>query len=170
MPDSVDRQTFRSVMGSFVSGVSVVTTLDSEGPKGFTCSAVCSVSATPPTLLSGVSNRSGTLRTILETRRFAVNFLSEQGESISNLFASDSRTKFAALGWEPGKVTGMPLLEPKVAHAECLLTQSVTSGDHTLIVGRIVGGGIEGERRPLAFWRGDYGQLLRLGPSHTEES
>ncbi|MGW6056102.1 flavin reductase family protein [Streptomyces sp. NPDC055189] len=169
-PESIDRQTFRSLMGSLASGVSVVTTLDGSGPKGFTCSAVCSVSASPPMLLSGVSNRSGTLRTIIETGRFAVNFLGEQGRNVSNLFASDSRTKFDELGWEPGKVTGMPLLEPTVAHAECVLAQSVLVGDHTLLVGRIVGGGTEQERRPLAYWRGDYAQLLRPGLSRTEES
>jgi flavin reductase (NADH) len=168
--DSVDRQTFRSLLGSLAGGVSVVTALDDAGPKGFTCSAVCSVSATPPMLLSGVSNRSGTLRTILETGRFAVNLLGEQGRSVSDLFASDCRTKFDDLGWEPGKVTGMPLLEPTVAHAECVLAQSVVAGDHTLLVGRIVGGGIEQERLPLAYWRGDYRRLLRHEPSPTEES
>ncbi|MGV9894156.1 flavin reductase family protein [Streptomyces tendae] len=167
---SVDRQTFRSLLGSLAGGVSVITALDDTGPKGFTCSAVCSVSAAPPLLLSGISNRSGTLRTILETGRFGVNLLSEQGRSMSDLFASDCGTKFDGIGWEPGKVTGIPLLEPTVAHAECVLTQSVVAGDHTLVVGRIVGGGIEQERLPLAYWRGDYRRLLRHEPSRTEES
>ncbi|AXK31824.1 flavin reductase [Streptomyces armeniacus] len=167
---SVGPQTFRSLMGSLASGVSVVTTLDGMGPRGFTCSAVCSVSATPPLLLSGVNNRSGTLRVILDTGRFAVNFLSEQGAGVSSLFASDSSTKFDDIGWEPGKVTGMPLLEPTVAHAECVVAESVGIGDHTLLIGRIVGGGTEQERLPLSYWRGDYGRLLRHELSRTEES
>ncbi|MEU9337997.1 flavin reductase family protein [Streptomyces sp. NPDC048290] len=167
---SVDRETFRSLLGSLASGVSVITVLDGSGPKGFTCSAVCSVSAAPPMLLTGVSNRSGTLRVIKETGRFAVNFLSEHGQSLSALFASDCGTKFDGIRWEPGKVTGMPLLEPTVAHAECVLAQSVVAGDHTLIVGRIVGGGMEQQRLPLAYWRGDYRRLLGPEPSRAEES
>lgn len=158
---SVDRGVFRGVMGSLASGVSVVTTLDEEGtPRGFTCSAVCSVSAEPPLLLAGVANNSGTLRAVRDGGRFAVNVLGSQGQEVSNLFASDSRSKFDRVRWEGGEVTGMPLLRVTVAHAECVLDEAVTAGDHTLLIGRIVGGGCEQGRPPLTYWRGGYGRLL----------
>ncbi|MDT0441055.1 flavin reductase family protein [Streptomyces johnsoniae] len=160
-PQSVDRDTFRALMGSVASGVSVVTTLDGQGePWGFTCSALCSVSADPPLLLAGVSNRSGTLTAVQDGGRFAVNVLDSQSRDVSDLFASDTRKKFTRVSWEPGEVTGMPLLRLTVAHVECVLDKVVDVGDHSLMIGRIVGGGRETGRLPLTYWRGAYGRLL----------
>lgn len=161
LPD-VDLQTFRLVMGSFVSGVSLVTTMDSEDrPRGLTCSAVCSVSVDPPLLLASVANRSGTLGAALETGRFAVNFLGSQAQSTSQLFASGATDKFERVRWARGAATGMPLLHGTVAHAECEIHQAVRAGDHTLLIGRMVSGGTAQQRMPLTYWRGGYAKLLR---------
>lgn len=165
-PPSVDRDTFRALMGSLASGVSVVTTRAPDGePRGFTCSAVCSVSADPPLLLVGVDSRSGTLRAVLDSRRFAVNILNAGGEADSTLFASRTTGKFARTRWHEGAVTGMPLLSSTVAHAECALHSAVEAGDHTLLLGRIVGGASEQAEQPLAYWRGGYARLLRAEPA-----
>ncbi|MTE21408.1 flavin reductase [Streptomyces sp. TRM43335] len=158
---SVDPQTFRKVMGSFASGVTIVTTCDAEGrPRGFTCSAFCSVSADPPLLTSGVSSHSSTLRAIRECGRFAVNVLDSRGREVSQLFASRAVDKFARVRWRPGEASGMPLLHNTVAHAECELHEAVPAGDHTLLLGRVIGGGAEQDRLPLAYWRGGYARLL----------
>ncbi|GAB2631126.1 hypothetical protein GCM10027168_73140 [Streptomyces capparidis] len=163
---SVDLQTFRFVMGSFASGVSVVTTMDEQDrPRGLTCSAICSVSADPPLLLSSVDNRSGTLTAILATGRFAVNILGSQGQAVSQLFASGAEDKFERVRWEPGRFTGSPLFGVTVAHAECELFNAVEAGDHTLLIGRVVSGASEQDRTPLAYWRGSYGRVLQeTGP------
>lgn len=159
---SVDMQTFRFVMGSFASGVTVVTTVDEHGrPRGLTCSAVCSVSLDPPLLAVGVSNRSGTLAAIATNGYFGVNILSIQGRSVSQLFASGAGDKFERVRWEPGEVAGMPLFAATVAHAECEVQQTVLAGDHTLLVGRVVGGGWKDDRAPLAYCRGGYARLLK---------
>jgi flavin reductase (DIM6/NTAB) family NADH-FMN oxidoreductase RutF len=166
----VDRRTFRALLGSLVTAVSVVTTLGPDGrPRGFTCSSVCSVSADPPMLLAGVSSVSGTLEAIRHGRRFVVNMLSSQGRHLSDLFASDSGSKFARVCWEPGKHTGMPVLEATVAHTECVLERTVEAGDHHLVLGRVVGGTAETERTPLAYWRGSYGQLVHTARRSREE-
>ncbi|WP_433325176.1 flavin reductase family protein [Spirillospora sp. CA-294931] len=160
---SVDSVTFRRVMGSFASGVSVVTTLDDSGePRGFTCSALCSVSSSPPLLLSCVNTVSSTMREIFDRGHFAVNILGVRGQEISQLFASrGTEGKFDRVGWSLGRVTGMPLLQATVAHAECELSGAVEAGDHTMLLGRIVGGDAFPERSPLTYWRGDYARLHR---------
>ncbi|TMR02589.1 flavin reductase family protein [Actinomadura soli] len=160
---SVDVTTFRKVMGSFASGVSVVTTLDEDGvPRGFTCSALCSVSSSPPLLLSCANSVSSTMRAILDRGRFAVNILGSRGTEISRLFASRGTDgKFERIGWDAGVVTGMPLLRATVAHAECELSGTVEAGDHTMLLGRIVGGDAFPERAPLTYWRGGYATLHR---------
>ncbi|MFI6291658.1 flavin reductase family protein [Nonomuraea sp. NPDC050790] len=160
-PPSVDRDTFRTVMGSFASGVCVVTTTDAAGlPKGFTCSAVCSVSADPPLLLAAVSNRSSSLVAAVERGRFAVNMLNHDARRVSQVFASLVKDKFERVRWDRGRVSGMPVLVDVVAYAECELDQSVPAGDHTLLVGRLIGGGLGPERRPLTYWRGAYVEVL----------
>ncbi len=158
---SVDIQLFRTVMASLASGVSIVTTLDkADEPRGLTCSAVCSVSVDPPLLLARVSNRSGTLRAVLDRAQFSVNILGSQGQMASQLFASGAQDKFERVRWTAGPVTGTPLLAVTVGHAECELHDAVEAGDHTLLIGRVVGGGSAEERFPLTYWRGSYARLL----------
>ncbi|MCZ7416217.1 MULTISPECIES: flavin reductase family protein [unclassified Streptomyces] len=157
---SVDLQTFRQVMASFASGITVVTTTDAEDvPRGLTCSAFCSVSVDPPLLLNSVASRSGSLKAILERGRFAVNILSSDDEKASNVFASGAPDKFDQVAWEPGPTTGMPLLRGTVAHAECELDNSVVAGDHTLLLGRVVAGAAGLDKLPLTYWRSDYAKL-----------
>jgi flavin reductase (DIM6/NTAB) family NADH-FMN oxidoreductase RutF len=154
--DGVGFDAFRAIMGSFASGISVVTSLDESGqPCGMTCSAVCSVSASPPLLLSCVKVPSATLRAIEASGQFAVNFLDSSAWEISDLFASRTSDKFGGIGWRRG-ACGMPLLDCTIAHAECLVHDVMAAGDHVIVVGRIVGGEAAADRLPLGYWRGSY--------------
>lgn len=150
-------------MGSLASGVSVVTALDGSGqPHGLTSSSVCSVSKDPPLLLFCVRQPSSTLDAIRETRGFAVNILDADGHELSELFASFNDDKFASVAWRPGDVAGLPLLEPTVAFAECAVHDLIAAGDHTIVLGRLVGGGTAPDRFPLGYWRGRYVRVFRL--------
>ncbi|HET8683504.1 MAG TPA: flavin reductase family protein [Micromonosporaceae bacterium] len=160
---SVDFDAFRTIMGSFASGVSVVTTLgDDEAPRGMTCSAVCSVSADPPLLLSCVKPPSSTLNAIRTRGLFAVNFLDADGRELSDLFASQTPDKFAQVGWRPGATAGMPVLGPTLAYAECTVHNMFDAGDHVVVIGRIIGGQVAADRFPLAYWRGRYVRVFRV--------
>lgn len=160
---SVDLQTFRLMMASFPSGVTVVTTTDEKDePRGLTCSAFCSVSVDPPLLLSSVASRSGTLAALLERGRFAVNILDSQGQAVSQLFASGAADKFDRVRWEPGATSGMPLLRGSLARIECEVHQTTVAGDHTLVIGRVIGGSFDQDKLPVTYWRGDYARLLRF--------
>ncbi|MBV2156568.1 flavin reductase family protein [Kitasatospora sp. SUK 42] len=157
-------ESFREIMGSFASGVSVVTTLTADGePYGLTCSAVCSVSADPPLLLSCVRTPSSTLDAIRAGGHFAVNFLDAQAREVSQLFAGPGQDKFHQVDWHPGKATGMPVLERTLAHAECEVHRLVDAGDHVIVLGRLIGGDVEESRFPLGYWRGGYVQMFRMG-------
>ncbi|GAA1375919.1 hypothetical protein GCM10009612_73340 [Streptomyces beijiangensis] len=154
---------FRGIMGSFASGISVVTTLDDDDrPHGLTCSAVCSVSADPPLLLSCVKTPSSTLDTLRKRGRFAVNFLDSQAREVSDLFASRSQDKFTGVQWRPGQAAGMPVLDRTLAHAECEVHDVINAGDHAIVLGRMVGGGADASRFPLGYWRGSYVRLFRM--------
>lgn len=157
---------FRAIMGSFASGISVVTTLGEDGqPHGLTCSAVCSVSADPPLLLSCVKTPSSTLDAIRARGTFAVNFLDVQAREVSDLFASRTEDKFAEVKWDPGEATGTPILDRTLAHAECRVHAINDAGDHVILIGKLIGGGVDTERYPLGYWRGSYVRLFRTGPA-----
>jgi flavin reductase (NADH) len=162
-PPGIDLESFRAIMGSLASGVSIISSLGStEAPLGMTCSAVCSVSADPPLLLSCVRTPSVTLDAIQACRRFTVNFLDITGRDLSELFASHAPDKFAKVPWRPSVLVGMPVIEQSIAVAECLLRETFRAGDHMIVLGRIVGGEVAPDRFPLAYWRGNYVRVLRM--------
>ncbi|MFI7601281.1 flavin reductase family protein [Actinoplanes sp. NPDC049681] len=164
--EALSYEDFRAVMGSFASGVSVVTTIDEDGtPYGLTCSAVCSVSAGPPLLLCCVRTPSRTLNTLRRCGRFAVNFLDAQARELSDLFAGRTTDKFALADWAPGPTLGMPVLARTVAHTECEVHEAVDAGDHMVVLGRMRSGRANTGRFPLGYWRGSYVGLFRMTAS-----
>ena len=119
----IDRQTFFDVMASFPSGVAIVTTTTGDGtPRGLTTTAVCSVSADPPTVLVSVDLGSRTLDALRERKAFAVNFIGAGRSDLCLLFASKERDKFERVTWESG-ASGLPLL-----HEDALAWATSTMG------------------------------------------
>ncbi len=165
---SVTSEQFREIFGSFPTAVSIITAMDSEGePRGFTCNAVCAVSAGPPLLLIGVSKTSQTLPAILSSQSFVVNFLASPGVEASNIFAGKSQDKFSCVQWRPSAIAnGAPVLSDiALAYAECRIENTVDAGDHLLVVARVDGGSTF-PRDPLLYCRGDYSvssQLVAAG-------
>src|SRR4029450_8412161 len=127
---SIDRQSFFDVMASFPSGVAIVTTVTEDGiPRGLTTTAVCSVSADPPTILVCVDLASRTLEALRVRRRFVVNFIGAGRSELCLLFASKAEDKFAAVAWEP-TWSGLPLLEEDaLAWAECSTVHELVGGE-----------------------------------------
>jgi flavin reductase (DIM6/NTAB) family NADH-FMN oxidoreductase RutF len=158
-PMSVTRDTFFSIMGSFPSGVTVVTTIGPDAlPAGLTSSAMCSVSAEPPLLLISVAKSSRTLPVLRLAGRFAVNVLHEDAVETSACFASRDRDKFRNVTWRLS-ARALPILHrDAIAYAECELEQEVEAGDHVLLLGHVLDGGVaDPNLRPLVYFRRSYG-------------
>lgn len=158
---AVPRETFRQVMKVFPSAVSVVTALDRQGlPRGLTCSAVCSLSMDPPTVLICVNQRSGSLSAIRDSGGFTVNLLRCGRHHVSDLFASDSPDKFSALTWRPGTVSGLPwLFNDSLACLDGRLVAEVVVGSHAILVGLVTDGQVNPhEDGPLVYWHQRYGR------------
>ena len=156
---TIDRQSFFDVMASFPSGVAIVTTLTEDGvPRGLTTTAVCSVSAEPPTILVCVDLASRTLAALRASRRFVVNFMGDGRSELCLLFASKTEDKFAHVTWRPAD-SGMPLLADDVlAWADCATEHELEVGDHVLLVARVETGGVQPELEPpLMYYRRSWG-------------
>jgi flavin reductase (DIM6/NTAB) family NADH-FMN oxidoreductase RutF len=151
----VGPERFRSVMGHFATGVTVVTAGTREGPVGMTANAVCSLSLEPLLLLVAFDNESRTLPVVRETGRFGVNILAAGQEDLARLFASktDEQRKFA--GVPHTMHDGIPVIDGALAWIGCRLERLIEAGDHTIGIGAVEAAEA-GRGDPLLWFRGSY--------------
>jgi 3-hydroxy-9,10-secoandrosta-1,3,5(10)-triene-9,17-dione monooxygenase reductase component len=150
-------QRFRTAIGHFATGVTVVTGVDDEGPVGMTANAVCSLSLDPPLLLVCFERQARTLPVVQATRRFGVNVLRYDQAELARLFASkgDERRKFDAVAHELRD--GVPVIAGALAWVICDLVESHSGGDHTIAVGAVTSMGHDKDDvEPLVWYRGGY--------------
>lgn len=131
---------YRGLMSAFPSGVVVLTTQSSDGtPCGMTCSALSSVTATPPTLLVCLRSNGLTLAAVRRHGAFAVNLLHERGREAADIFASPVPDRFERVRWLPAQRSGLPwLVDDAFALAECVVTGGLSIGDHTVVLGEVM--------------------------------
>jgi flavin reductase (DIM6/NTAB) family NADH-FMN oxidoreductase RutF len=149
---------FRKVLSHFASGVTVITTCESDGrPTGLTASAFTSVSLDPPLILVCVAHKSQSYPALRERGRFAVNFLRTGQEDISRRFATSGLDKFDGV---PHRISalGLPVLTEALAHVECVTVSQHVEGDHTVFIGRVEDSGTT-DSMPLLYFRGKYDRL-----------
>jgi 3-hydroxy-9,10-secoandrosta-1,3,5(10)-triene-9,17-dione monooxygenase reductase component len=165
--DSIEVATadFRTVMGQFATGVTVVTALDGDRPQGITVNALASVSLDPPLVMIALDRKRFIIPTIEATRRYAVNVLDEDQQWLSDCFAganvTPNRDAFCGAAWHPGS-TGLPLLDGAIASLECEVVERFAVGDHFLYVGRVESLGLERpDAPPLLYHRRRYLRIER---------
>jgi len=155
----LDSWDFRQAVGSFTTGVTVVTTCDDAGVRyGLTANSFASVSLEPPLVLFCVDRQAPSLTGLHRSRHFAINVLASDQEEIAKRFARRADDKFAGLNWRVG-ILGAPLLDRSIAHIECTFEHSHPSGDHEIIIGRVHRVRVyAGE--PLVFHRSRFGTVV----------
>lgn len=164
MPGSVDPSTYRKALGSFVTGVTVVTTLVGDAPAGTTVSAFSALSLSPPLILVSLSRKSETLAHIKRTGFFAVNILSDGQADIATRFATNAGLgKFDGLDYGHGQ-NGAPVFADAGATIECDLDDSFAGGDHEILIGLVRNATIEGGRAPLVYFRGKFEEIAAAVP------
>jgi flavin reductase (DIM6/NTAB) family NADH-FMN oxidoreductase RutF len=149
---------FRSALGSFATGVTVITTSGEDHAYGMTANAFSSVSLDPPLVLVCAKSGAEGSDHIERNAIFAVNILAADQEPLSRYFSSKDRPR----GRDAFKdvphttvVTGSPVLDGVVSYLDCRLHESRTAGDHEIFIGEVVA--LETfEREPLLFAGGTY--------------
>jgi 3-hydroxy-9,10-secoandrosta-1,3,5(10)-triene-9,17-dione monooxygenase reductase component len=154
-----DPERFRTVIGSFPTGVTVVTCHGPDGPAGLTTNAITSVSLDPVLMLVCFDNGSRTLTAVRDAGRFAINILRAGQEELARVFASKrvAREKFESVTHTVAH--GVPVLDGALAWLACDLVELRPAGDHTMGLGAVTGMDIDPEGRPLVFFRGAYTTL-----------
>ena len=158
---TLDPDSFRSVLGRFASGITVVTAVDGDGRDvGMTASAFCSVSLHPPLVQACVDRAASMFDALQHAEWFGVSVLAAEQEALSRRFASvDSSHRFDGIGYSRGE-SGVVLLDDALAHIECRVMSRYEAGDHMLFVGEVERA-MARDARPLLYYRGGYAQLER---------
>ena len=163
-PPRPDLDTMKQVNRQFVSGVTVVTAMDGEKPRGLAVNAFSSVSLDPPTVMVAVQRTSSTHECLFRAEHLAINILSTDQLDVVNPFATKVEDKFAGLDWEPGPF-GSPLMARSAAQMEVEIRERLQASTHTLFVCRVVHATVS-DRRPMVYSAGkffDSGALASLG-------
>lgn len=157
---SVSPDEFRSVLGRFPSGVTVVTTKgDDESDQGMTVSAFCSLSLDPPLVLICIEKTASVHEALTSAPGFVVNILSEKQEPIARRFSIVGIDRFEGIGFSRSG-SGIAVLDDALAVIECTRSALHDAGDHTIVVGEVEAGRAE-NGRPLLYYRGGYAELER---------
>jgi 3-hydroxy-9,10-secoandrosta-1,3,5(10)-triene-9,17-dione monooxygenase reductase component len=153
-----DPVTFRRVLGSFCSGITVVAALSPAGPLGLTCQSFASLSLDPPLILFSPARASRTWPKIRDIGRFCVSILGEEHQKISVQMSRSGTDKFAGVHWQRTPL-GAPRLAGAAAWLDCTLEAEHNGGDHTVVIAAVHHMAADPEISPLLFHRGRYAAL-----------
>lgn len=156
---AIDADEFRRALGSWPSGVTIVTSRAGDVIHGMTVSDFSGVSLEPPLAVVCASKSSVTTGVIMEGGCFGVNVLKQDQDVLSNRFASkkDEFKRFENVETFEA-VTGAPLLRDALVNLDCRLVASHDAGDHILCIGEIEEARVN-EGQPLLFFQGGYGRF-----------
>jgi flavin reductase (DIM6/NTAB) family NADH-FMN oxidoreductase RutF len=167
MEAGTDAQTFtgkdfRAALGSFATGVTVITTSGENHSYGMTANAFSSVSLDPPLVLVCAKSGAEGSDHIERNACFAVNILGVDHEPLSRYFSSKDRPRgrdaFRDVDHTVG-VTGSPILDGVAAYLDCHLHETHTAGDHEIFIGEVLALEVRPDVQPLLFHGGGYRYL-----------
>jgi flavin reductase (DIM6/NTAB) family NADH-FMN oxidoreductase RutF len=156
---AISPETFRSALGAYATGVTVVTAIGENGPSGATANAVTSLSLDPPMMLACLDRGSRTLTSVRAQGRFGVNALAAGQGVLAERFSGKEpeAAKWEGVPWTESE--GLPRLEGALMWVACELRDLIDGGDHLILTGNVLEADSR-EGQPLLFHRGGYRDLL----------
>ena len=133
---ALDARSFRRCLGTFATGVTVITAQSGDQRAGVTANSFSALSLNPPLILWCINRSARSFPVFRDATHFAVNVLAASQIEVSQCFASAEADRFARTQWRPG-ADGAPLLDGVVAHFECSTEAQYDGGDHTIVIGRV---------------------------------
>jgi flavin reductase (DIM6/NTAB) family NADH-FMN oxidoreductase RutF len=157
---SVDQ--FRAALGTFATGVTIVTARDAGGvPIGLTANSFNSVSLDPPLVLWSLSREAGSMPHFSRGSHYAINILAADQRDLAERFSRKEGDRFAGVAFREGSM-GAPILEGAAAVFECFNRSRYAEGDHVIFVGEVEHCERRAGAQPLIFHGGRYFTELPL--------
>jgi flavin reductase (DIM6/NTAB) family NADH-FMN oxidoreductase RutF len=157
----IDPNRFRSVMGSFATGVAVIATEWKGELFGATVNSLTSVSLAPCMLLFCMNDGSTTGAAIRNRNLFSVNVLGHHQSELPARFTKSDKNRFKDVAVD-FSADRLPLLRGAAAQLCCRVAAIHKGGDHDIILGEVLSGE-ELTCKPLVFHKGRYGSFHRAG-------
>lgn len=156
---SIDPRDFRNALGSYATGVTVITAATADGQQaGLTCNSFASVSLNPPLVLWSLVIYSPSMSIFQNASHFAVNLLGASQQALAMQFATRAEDKFAGVSWQPG-LGNAPVLADAVATFQCRSADRYYGGDHVIFLGAVEAYAYN-RAEPLLFARGNFGHFV----------
>lgn len=153
-PTQPELDLMKKVNRQFVTGVTVVTAMDDQVPRGLAVNAFSSISLDPPTVMVCVQRTSSTYDCLFRAQHLAINILSTDQLDVVNRFATKSEDKFAGLDWTPGPF-GSPLLGRSSAQMEVEIRERLQAKTHTVFICRVVHADVS-DRHAMVYSAGQF--------------
>lgn len=144
---------FRDAVGTFPTGVTVVTTHDAGEDFGLTVSAFCSLSLDPAMVMVAVASTSRTLAHLGVGAPIGVSVLSEGQLEVAQRFARSGGAKFEGVLVHRA-TDGVPLIDGASAWFYGQVAGVYLGGDHTILAINVQDLGHEDDARPMLYQRG----------------
>src|SRR5580692_8648967 len=160
-----DQRRFRDALGTFATGVTIVSTRLDDLAHGMTANGSMSVSPEPALVVVSIASGARMHDILLRAGRYGVSVLSREQEAVSRHFAGRPQGEIRLV-----ESSGVPLVEGAITHVVASVVDAHPAGDHTLFIGAV----LDFEHRagePLIFHSGAYRRLIAspLDPTRTEE-
>lgn len=153
-----EKKLLRRCLGSFATGVAIITTSFEQRHFGITVNSFSSVSLNPPVVQWSVGERSRCLEIFRRSNTFCINVLSDQQTEYSQVFASDRPDKFLDVRYKVG-LFDMPVFDGAIAHIYCRYRDALAVGDHTLFFADVMNFAAT-DGNPLIFYGSRYRELI----------
>lgn len=161
--DPVDPDHYRKAFGRWPTGVSVVTTRVGRVDHAMTVNSLTSISLDPILMMISVEREARFYDAVMEAGAWAVSLLPASARQHAVWLSTRGRPLHGQLDrvpHHPGEATGMAVLDDALAEFECRTTHTLDAGDHTIVVGQVVGMAISDDPQPaLTYFRGAFGSL-----------
>ncbi|GGX01116.1 flavin reductase family protein [Streptomyces lomondensis] len=157
-----DLDVMKQVNRQFVTGVTVVTAMDGQTPRGLAVNAFSSISLDPATVMVCVQRTSSTHACLFRADHLAINILSTDQLDVVRTFASKADDKFKDVAWESGPY-GSPLIARSSAQMETEIRERLQASTHTVFICRVVHAAVA-ERPPMVYSAGKFFDGGALAP------
>lgn len=153
---NIDPGALRDALGSFATGVTVLTTRTDEGDHGMTANAFMSVSLSPPLLCISLDGKSKLLDKVRAAGRYAVNILASDMQPLALHFAGKHNPDLANV---LESRDGLPILPKSSAIFLADVVQEIEAGDHFIFLGHITDFENNKKKPPLLFSSGQFCEI-----------
>ena len=169
MEQPVSLEQFKLGMRLLAGAVNLITSVHGGRRYGMTATAVCSVTADPPTVLVCINKLATTHGIVAKSKLFCVTVLRADDWELSTTFsgAASGEGRFKTRDWTH-LATGAPVLIDALVSFDCRVVKKVTHGTHGIFLGQVEQVLVGKPGKPLLYSEGQYAKLASRGEALPE--